>query len=141
MSDKKRTDPIEEALIGDDSLSIEEFLHEMAERGIIPPGKPSLWKRVRSALVAPLRVLSAVVAWVTWRLWGRLQYELAVKKGIARWKQLAGIDQPEPPWMADQRERLRLIAESKPDNATAWALHENVIKTKIVPLPKPDSVE
>jgi len=144
MGDAKKTNSIEDALIDDGSMSIDAAFAKAAS-GVKAHTfrKRKIWKRLRHYLGVPFRLFRAVCVWVAWRLWGRARYELAIRKGIARWKQLAGIDRPEPSWVADQRERLRVIAESKPEPEVAQAIHDEVIRTKIVPveLPRPESVD
>lgn len=138
MAEVKK-DWLEEALTADDSLTVDEFIHEMAHRGVIAT-RSSWWSKAKRIVTAPLRLLSAFVGWVTWRLWGRVQYEMAVRKGLERWRQLAGIGASYPSFI--DQDYVHRLADSKPaDFAVAQAIHDDVIKNKIVkvPLPLPDA--
>ncbi len=131
-------------IVSGDSVSIEEFMDEMAVRGLIMsrPGKRSAWRTFKRAVLAPLRFSRAVIAWITWRLWGRAQHELALRRGLERWRQLAGVGASHPTIIDPEKVRRIAVTDSY-DHAQALAIHDDVIKNKIVPieLPRPDSVD
>lgn len=145
MSNQKRNEEerSEEIILGD-SVTIGDFINEMASRGLIIPGPPSPWKRFVDLAKAPFRFASGVLAWIAWRLYGKAQYELAVRKSIGRWKQLAGVDgksQVDVDWQEQRKAyALKILADKPATDAAAQAIHAEIIRSRIVqvPVPAPD---
>lgn len=53
----------------------DEFLAEMAERGLIIPRPPTTWERLKSAVIKSFGLIGRGLSLVAWKLWGRRAYE------------------------------------------------------------------
>jgi len=134
----------DESIMLGNSVNMNDFIEEMASRGLITEAPPSPWKRFVSLLKAPFRFASGVLAWISWRLYGKAQFEIAVRKSLARWKQLAGVDGSSYVDVELQERRkayaLQILSDKPTTDAAAQAIHAEIIRSRItkVPVPAPD---
>lgn len=120
-------------------VDFEEFIGEMEARGLLVPGvTPSIGTRILTFLARPFLAIGRGFAKIGWHLWGKRRHEKNVRKGMDRWRHLAGVDEPESHdgFNAFRPERIGYLGYGADS-----ALHEHIIETRVVrePLPKPDT--